>query len=163
MGRLSSASWLNDDADDAFQATFLVFARKAATIRKGNSVGSWLYGVARQIARQSQAQSMARRRRERRGQAMEGQCPMNASPVQAASLRELAVVLDDELAKLPADCRAALAACYLEGQTAAAAARHMGIPASTLKTRLERGTELLRQRLSRRGIELSEVLHHRRG
>jgi RNA polymerase sigma factor (sigma-70 family) len=147
----------DDDTADAFQATFLVFARKASKIQKRDSVGSWLYGVARQIARQLQRQLAVRRRRERGGNESAGYPSMNADPVQSASLRELAAVLGEELAKLSAANRAALVACYLEGQSAAAAARQLGIPASTLKTRLERGIDLLRTRLLRRGIDMSTV------
>ena len=81
--------------------------------------------------------------------------PTAEDPVHRASMRELGAILDDELRNLPAVCRAALVACHLEGLSTVEAARQLGVAASTLKSRLQRGRDLLRQRLSRRGIGLS--------
>jgi RNA polymerase sigma factor (sigma-70 family) len=138
------------DAEDAFQATFLVLARKARSLAWQESVGTWLYEVASRIARD--ARQRASRRRER-----EGRAPRPApapDPLDAMSGRDLLDVLAAEIAALPADCRAPLIHCYLEGRTGEEAARELGCSTSTLKRRLDRGRELLRARLAGRGITL---------
>jgi outer membrane protein assembly factor BamB len=98
-----------------------------------------------------------RRTREKPLDAMAHCMPMNADPGHQVSLRELGTVLDEELLRLPEGCRAALVACHLEGQSTAEAAHNLGVPASTLKSRLQRGRELLRSRLERRGVGLSAM------
>src|SRR5262245_23718950 len=100
------------DADDAFQATFLVLVRKAGSISKGESVGGWLQRVAHNVALKSREQASARRRREQRP---EGHSPADA--LAEVTGRELLAVLDEELARLPQRYRAALVLCYLEGKT----------------------------------------------
>jgi RNA polymerase sigma factor (sigma-70 family) len=143
------------DADDAYQATFLVLARKASNIRKRQALGGWLHGVALNLARQTQTKLAVRRRREARlGTTMEN-LPMDADPSHRLCLEESGSIIDEELEHLPAACRAAIIACYLENNSTAEAAKQLGIPASTLKSRLERGRELLRVRLSKRGVGLS--------
>src|SRR5262249_61592833 len=97
----------------------------------------------------------ARRRGEGRLPKTAPSTPAEDDPVHLAGLRELGVILDDELRDLPAVCRAALVACHLEGLSTTEAAHRLGVPASTLKSRLQRGRELLRQRLPRRGLGLS--------
>jgi RNA polymerase sigma factor (sigma-70 family) len=141
------------DAEDAFQATFLVLARKAASISKRASVGGWLYQVAYHAALKARADAAARRRREQRA----GRRPP-ADPLDELSGRELLAVLDEELSRLPERERAPLVLCYLEGRTRDEAARELGCPLGTLKRRLEAGRGRLRERLSRRGLALPAAL-----
>src|SRR5262245_50295894 len=143
------------DADDAFQATFFVLARKARSIRQRDSVGSWLHGVAHRLSRQILSKRSTRLRCEGKMRQTAPRTPTTDDPVHLANMRELGVILDDELRNLPAVCRAALVACHLEGLSTTEAAHRLGVPASTLKSRLQRGREMLRQRLQRRGIGLS--------
>jgi RNA polymerase sigma factor (sigma-70 family) len=140
------------DAEDAFQATFLLLARKAGAIRKRESVGSWLYGVAYRIARKASAEAARRRRRERQAAELRP-----AAPGFDAAWRGLQAVLDEELNGLPEKYRLPLILCYLEGQTHDEAARQLGLPAGTVKSRLARGRVRLRGRLARRGLNLAAV------
>jgi RNA polymerase sigma factor (sigma-70 family) len=134
-------------AEDAFQATFFVLAKNASSIRKRGSVSSWLYGVAYQVA--VRAKTSAARRQQR-----EQQTPPRvvASPEADVSWREVGTVLDEEMGRLPERYRAPLVLCYLGGLTREEAARQLGWAVRTLKRRLERGRELLRSRLGRRGL-----------
>jgi RNA polymerase sigma factor (sigma-70 family) len=132
------------DAEDAFQATFLVLARRAGSVRKRGAVGSWLYGVARHMA--LRAQKAAARRRAKEARAMPRTEP------RTDDLRE---VLDLELERLPEKYRAPLVLCDLEGRTRAEAARQLGLPQGTVASRLARGRSLLTRRLSRHGPLLS--------
>jgi RNA polymerase sigma factor (sigma-70 family) len=145
------------DADDAFQATFFVLARKARSIRKQGSIASWLHGVAHRLSRQLLGKMSTRRRCEAKWRSAAPSLLASDDPAHLASMRELGAVLDDELGRLPTVCRAALIACHLEGLSNVEAAHRLGVPASTLKSRLRRGRELLRQRLGRRGVGLSMV------
>jgi RNA polymerase sigma factor (sigma-70 family) len=139
-----------NDADDVFQATFLVLVRKAASVRKQASVGSWLYGVACRTAAEAKVRAARRRRHERR--AAERPPP---EPRDEASLRDLRAVLDEELRRLPDHLRAPLVAHYLEGKTKAETAAALGWAEGTVSGRLARARDLLRGRLSRRGIDLA--------
>jgi RNA polymerase sigma factor (sigma-70 family) len=141
------------DTEDAFQATFMVLARKAASIHKGDSLGSWLHGVALHVAHGSRREAVRRTRRER-----ERPAPTVSETADAVTWGELRSVLDEELGRLPAPWRAPLILCYLEGQTQDEAARRLGWSKSTLRRRLERGRGLLRSRLARRGVTLSAGL-----
>jgi RNA polymerase sigma factor (sigma-70 family) len=141
------------DVEDAFQATFLVLARKAASIRKGESVGSWLHGVALRVARKIRLEAARRSRRERARPA-----PAPADTGDDLTWGELRSLLDEELGRLPAGWRAPLILCYLEGRTQDEAARQLGWSKSTLRRRLERGRRLLQSRLARRGVTLSAGL-----
>jgi RNA polymerase sigma factor (sigma-70 family) len=133
------------DAEDAFQATFLVLVRKAATIARPELLGNWLYGVAYRIARKARA--MAARRRESERQAV----PMPSDdPELDVVWREMRTVLDQELQHLPEKYRAPLVLCYLQGMTNEEAARRLGWPSGSISYRLSRARELLRVRLSRR-------------
>jgi len=147
------------DSDDAFQAAFVVLARNAASIRQQHSLASWLYGVAFRVASQLRRQRLRRRKYETAAAAArtqpEKQQSMHANPARQASFREIAAILDEEFQRVPALERDALMVCLLEGMSHAEAARHLGWPLGTLKTRLERGRQLLRQRLHRRGLALS--------
>jgi RNA polymerase sigma factor (sigma-70 family) len=138
------------DAEDVFQATFLLLARKAAAVRNWESVGSWLHGTAYRIAARARADAARRRQRERRA---EDRLP--ADPAFEAAWRELQAVLDEEISRLPEKYRAPLLLCYLEGKTHEEAARQLGWPPGTVKSRLARGRDRLRQRLTRRGLSLS--------
>jgi len=149
------------DVDDVFQATFVVLARKAGSIRKQTSVASWLYGVAYHLAMKVRAQRARRRQRE---QAAEGSLDqiaekqtMHTDPAAHASLNELGTILDEEIQRLPAACRDAVVTCLMLGLSNTDAAKQLGWPLGTLKTRLQRGRDLLRQRLERRGVGLSAV------
>jgi RNA polymerase sigma factor (sigma-70 family) len=135
------------DAEDAFQATFLLLARNAAAIRKRDAVGSWLYGTAYRVA--SRARGDAARRRAREGKA--AAAPVYDPRVEAA-WRELRPILDDELNRLPEKYRRPLVLCYLQGLTNAEAARLLGWTKGTVSGRLARARDLLRARLKRRGV-----------
>jgi RNA polymerase sigma factor (sigma-70 family) len=141
------------DAEDAWQAAFVVLARKAATIRSKDALGAWLHGVAYHVA------TNLRRDLARRGA---HEVPLGeAGPAGAAgdvSWREVRAVLDEELARLPERLRAPLVLCYLEGRTRDEAARQLGWGLDTTRGRLERGRGLLRARLLRRGLALSAPL-----
>jgi RNA polymerase sigma factor (sigma-70 family) len=134
------------DAEDAFQATFLLLAQKAATIRRKESVASWLHGVAYRLAWKARRGMTRRREHERRAPRPE---PTNAV------CQELQAELDNALRGLPEKYRAALLLCYFEGRTVEEAARTLGCPRGTVASRLSQGRELLRRRLARSGLVLS--------
>jgi RNA polymerase sigma factor (sigma-70 family) len=140
------------DAEDAFQATFLAMVCGATSIRR-QSLGGWLYRIAQRLSRKMRIDDARRRRRERRAVSVE--VPDAAEEL---TWRELRTLLDDELARLPEKHRLPLLLCYLGGQTQDEAARQLGWGRGTLKRRLERGRELLRHRLARRGVTLSAAL-----
>jgi RNA polymerase sigma factor (sigma-70 family) len=141
------------DAEDACQAAFLVFARKAASIRKKASLASWLHRVAYRVAADLRRDIARRRGREERT----GDIAATDTSTDI-TWRELRTVLDEELHRLPERYRAPLILCYLEGKTRDEAAAELGWGVGSLKARLERGRERLRVRLVRRGLLLSAVL-----
>lgn len=145
---------LRDDhsAEDAFQATFLVLVRKAASIQRPELLGNWLYGVAFRIA--SRARRNAARRSETERQVV--YLP-KAESLSELAHRELRAVLDEEMNQLPEKYRAPLVLCYLEGKTNEEAARQLGWPAGSMSWRLARGRELLRQRLEQRDVAYSPM------
>jgi RNA polymerase sigma factor (sigma-70 family) len=141
------------DAEDAFRATFLLLARKAGSIRKQGSVGCWLHGVAYRMALRANAEVYRSRLPTPKSVDRHP-----ADPADEVTWRELRAILDDELSQLPQKYRAPLLLCYLEGRTRDEAAHQLGCPLGTLKGRLERGRELFRKRLLRRGLTLPAAL-----
>jgi RNA polymerase sigma factor (sigma-70 family) len=136
------------DADDAFQATFLVFVRKAESLDRLGSVAGWLHGVAYRVAVRARANIWRRRCLETKVGALAAACS------DAAAAGELRQVLDEELGRLPEKYRVALVLCCLQGKTYKEAAAELHWPLGTLNCRLVRGREQLRWRLARRGIVL---------
>lgn len=139
-------------AEDAFQATFLVLARRAHAIRKRDSLASWLFGVAYRVAVRAKARASRRGEEERQAAGMTPD-----DPGTVAAWRELRPVLDAELEHLPEKYRAPVLLCYFEGLSNEEAAQQLRWPPGTVKGRLARARELLRRRLERRGIALSAV------
>ncbi|HEY7315185.1 MAG TPA: sigma-70 family RNA polymerase sigma factor [Gemmataceae bacterium] len=138
------------DAEDAFQATFLVLVRKAATVEPKEMVGNWLYGVAYQTA--LKARSVSTRRREREKQMVE----MAEPAVEEREVwNDLQPLLDQELSCLPDKYRVPIVLCDLEGKTRKEAARQLGWPEGTVAGRLAAGRKMLARRLARRGGALS--------
>jgi RNA polymerase sigma factor (sigma-70 family) len=137
------------DAEDAFQATFLVLARKANSVVRREKVASWLYGVAYRTANELRVRDARRRARE----AQVGRPPW-IDRTDALFQDELRAILDEELARLPARDRGPLVLCELEGVSREEAARQLGVPEGTLSSRLARAKARLRARLARRGLVL---------
>jgi RNA polymerase sigma factor (sigma-70 family) len=136
------------DAEDAFQATFLVLLRKASSIRPRQAVGHWLYGVAYRTALRART-ALARRRAKER-QVAESR---RENPPQCGE--DWRPLLDEELSRLPEKYRAPIVLCDLQGRTHKEAARELGWPQGTLSGRLWRARSLLARRLTRRGLTLS--------
>ena len=141
------------DADDAFQATFLVLVRKARSIRVGESLAPWLYGVAYRTA--LRARAIASRYRSAAVEQLEE--PMDSSSNHACHF-DLRPLLHEELNRLPGKYREPIVLCHLEGKTHEEAARLLQWPVGTVSGRLSRGRELLRSRLKRRGMEVSPAV-----
>ena len=135
------------DAEDAFQATFLVLARKAATIRRRETLASWLYGVALRTAKDARGRAARRRAREERVTVAD-----HVDPEGDDSINELRSILDTELARLPEPFRLVVLLCELEGLSRHEASCRLGIPEGTLSSRLARAKAMLRDRLVRRGL-----------
>jgi RNA polymerase sigma factor (sigma-70 family) len=139
-------------AEDAFQATFLILVRKAGSIRRRETLGPWLYGVARRVAVRAKVASRRRRQQEERGAEMKA----NSQPV--LTPQEELEALHEEIGRLPEKYRSAVVLCHLEGSTHAEAARVLKCPTGTVNVRVSRARELLRDRLARRGLAFSTVL-----
>jgi RNA polymerase sigma factor (sigma-70 family) len=140
------------DAEDAFQATFLVLARRAAVLTWQESVAAWLHAVASRLALKART---TRRRRAHEALAAE---PASEAAVDPVLLAEAQVVLNEELNRLPEKLRIPLVLRYLEGMSQDEAAQHAGWSVSTFKRRLREGLEVLRERLRRRGVGLIAAL-----
>jgi RNA polymerase sigma factor (sigma-70 family) len=136
-----------EDAEDAFQATFLVLVRKAPSLRQPQLLGSWLYGVACRTAARAKVEAAKRRAQETR--AAERPTLERADPAPGLDLRP---VLDDEIQGLPDKYRAAFVLCYLQGRTNKEAAKQLGCAEGTIFSRLAWARQRLRTRLARRGL-----------
>lgn len=138
------------DAEDAFQATFLVLVRRAASIASRELLANWLYGVAHQTASKARATAARRTVRERQ---------VTGMPEPAAAEQDLwddlRPLLDQELSRLPDGYRAVIVLCDLEGNTRSEAARVLGLPEGTVGSRLARARVMLAKRLTRRGVVVS--------
>jgi RNA polymerase sigma factor (sigma-70 family) len=140
------------DAADAFQATFLVLVRRAGSIRKGDSVASWLYGVALRVASVARSSASRRRLHERKAAAMEARLD-GGRPRD-----DLEAVLHEEVGRLPEKYRAAVVLCYWQGLTHEQAAEQLSWPVGTVRSRLAWARGRLRSRLIRRGLAPSVAL-----
>ena len=141
------------DVEDACQATFLVLARKAGSLRKKQSLAGWIHRVVCRVVADLKRQAARRQYHE--------QCLQALSPADPASeetKQERLAILDEELGRLPEGYRTPLVLCYLERLTRDTAAARLGLSPGSLHGRLERGRDLLRRRLSQRGVALSAVL-----
>jgi RNA polymerase sigma factor (sigma-70 family) len=140
------------DAEDAFQAAFLVLARKASSISKQEAVCAWLYRVAYRIALRARGQAVRRARFER---PMASEFPEPMSFDSQVDADDSCRLLDEEVNRLPEKYRTPIVLCYLEGHTNEEAARLLGCPTGTVVTRLARARKRLHARLSRRGVAIS--------
>lgn len=138
------------DIEDAFQATFLVLVRKASAIGRRELVGNWLYGVAYRVALKARVCAAKRRTHERQVEHM----PELELPATWTD-RDLRQALDEEVHRLPKKYRSAVVLCYLEGKSNEEAAEQLRCPAGTVKSRLSRARDLLRDRFARRGLAMS--------
>jgi RNA polymerase sigma factor (sigma-70 family) len=138
----------SNEVDDAFQATFLVLVSKAPRIRDRTHLSCWLYGVAYRVAHRARAKQIRR---------FDGAIPSPQAALEAAPSdnpvvdHEIGQILDQELSRLPEKYRAPLVLCYLRSLTHDQAAGELSCPVGTVRSRLSRGRELLRKRLTRRG------------
>src|SRR4051794_537577 len=139
-------------AEDAFQATFLILAQKANSLRVRESLGPWLYQVAFRVASCARSATSRRRKHETRS------AELKVISTREDSQEEVGAIVHAEVNALPEHYRSVVVLCCLEGRTHAEAARQLGCPVGTVQSRLARGRERLRDRLSRRGLAPSAVL-----
>ena len=139
-------------AEDAFQATFLVLARKAGTLRRPDRLGPWLHGVARKVSARSRAVAARREAREARAGVPDA---VDLPPDADLQRRAVAAAIHDEIARLPESYRAPIVLCSLQGLSHDEAARHLAWPVGTVRGRLARARALLKSRLARRGFGLA--------
>jgi RNA polymerase sigma factor (sigma-70 family) len=149
LGVCRRAAGHEQDAEDAFQATFLILARKATAIRRRESIGPWLYGVATRVGRKAREASARRQSQETTlREAL-------AAGSMADEGDELGPILDEAISRLPARFLRPIVLCYFHGQSTDAAARTLGCPKGTVLSRLARARDRLRSQLIRRGVTLS--------
>lgn len=141
------------EAEDAFQATFLVLARRSRTLRAPDRLANWLYGVAYRVA--SKAKSKMPRKPSSQPEQVAVAAPETPAAVEWDEIRS---IMDEEMSRLPEKHRAALVLCYLQGRTHAEAARELGCPEGSMSWRLAEARETFRRRLVRRGVVLSAGL-----
>ena len=148
-----------NDVDDAFQATFLVLVRKASSLRRSDLLGNWLYGVAYRVATRARGLSARRAARNGSGQGSIDELADAASAREVSEHQATAIEegpwLHQELSRLPEKYRLPIVLCYFEGLTHDEAASRLGCPLGTVKGRLSRARDLLRRRLTVRGVTLS--------
>src|SRR5262249_6889370 len=142
----------HQDAEDAFQATFLVLAQQLRTVRQHASLASWLHGVAYRVALKAKAEAATRRRHQAQAAVRQ------TLPAENVSCGEVRAALDAELAGLPDKWRLPLVLCYLEGRTQDEAAAQMGWSTRTLRRRLDEARTGLGRRLQQRGVVWSAAL-----
>ena len=142
------------EAEDTFQAVFLVLARKAASLRRPEGLAAWLHGVARHLALKCRRAKARRHCHEAAGTTL----APSKDPLEELTARELLTVLDEEIQRLPEVYRLPLILCGLEGLTNDQAARHLGWTHGSVKGRLLRGRQRLQEQLARRGLMLSAGL-----
>jgi RNA polymerase sigma factor (sigma-70 family) len=141
------------DAEDAFQATFLVLARDAGTIRKAEALANWLHGVAYRVAMRARRDAARRRNHERRAV-----LPADDRTIPETAWRQLQAALDEEVQGLPERLRLPFVLCMLEGRSQADVAGKLGWKASTVAARLSQARQELLKRLGRRGVSLPAAL-----
>jgi RNA polymerase sigma factor (sigma-70 family) len=141
------------DAEDAFQATFWALARNAGSVRNREALAGWLHGVAYRTAVFARRSADRRRMHEGKVKAMP-----QRDPSWESTWREVQALLDEEIGRLPDKCRAAFVLCHLEGHSRAEAARQLGLKEGTISSRLDQARKRLQQRLSQRGVVLTVVL-----
>lgn len=137
------------DAEDAFQATFLVLLRRSEAIAQPELLGNWLYGVAYRTAKEARTRSARRRAREQQA------AQRRADETEPAGWDDVRPVLDEELSRLPDKYRVPVVLCDLQSRSRKEVAEQIGLPEGTLSSRLARARDILRQRLRRRGLALS--------
>ena len=152
----------DQDAEDAFQATFFVLARKAGTVHNRAILGYWLYEVAHRTALRARARACRRRAIERQAMEMSSSRDGSGDRHELLSSSELPPVLHEEVVGLPEKYRIPVILAYLQGMTNREVAERLNWPIGTVKGRLSRAREALRARLSRRGLD-SDAVRYRWG
>jgi RNA polymerase sigma factor (sigma-70 family) len=140
------------DAEDVFQATFVVLARQASQIRKPEALASWLHGTALRMAQRARREMTRRKKHET--EAVRAPAAVSSE----TTVRELQMILDEEVTRLPENYRAAFTLCVLEGRAREEAAAVLGCEPSTMAVHLCRARQRLKRQLARRGVALSSVL-----